>query len=80
MEAITQEQWEAEQDARVIGLIANGHAMTPPEIERIEQIEARIRRAVNPRNNRQLLSLIEGFWERQMMQLEAAIGPQPRTV
>lgn len=79
MEAIAPEQWEAEQDARAIGCIARGRALTPTEVERIERIEKRLRAKPKlKRWERRWLSLIEGFWAYLQEQFEAATGPQPR--
>lgn len=79
MVAITQEQWEAAQDAQAIGHIARGRALAPTDVERIERIEKRLRAKPKlKRWERQWLSLIEGFSAYLQEQFEAATGPQPR--
>lgn len=78
MDAITQEQWEDEQDARAIGCIDRGHALSPTDVERIERIEKRLRAKPKlKRWERRWLSLIEGFQAYLQEQFEAATGPQP---
>ncbi len=75
MEAIAQEQWEAEQDARAIGCIARGRALAPTEVERVERIEKRLRAKPKlKRWERRRLSLIEGFRAYLRTQEEACFG------